>query len=968
MRNRVLLACLALSWTLVAQTPDLAALRGSVRDPSQAAVAGARVTVTNTRTGRQQAAQTDAAGRFDVPALPVASYVVSVAKPGFLPARIAVTLKGGATSEVHFQLSLAGGRTSVTVTGAVGAIGAQEPQLGTHLSVRQIEQTPLLGRKLTSLPLLNSANRPAINQGDLFVNQTLFTTNGSGRRQTAYEVNGSSGNDSWGRQTIFSTVPVMAVEEMTVLDNAFSAEYGATTGGVVNIVTKSGGDRWHGDLLEAWRPSSTEARLPGLAGVALPVGADTLSDTLSQTGWSLSGPLARGTEFYLAGEASLQDRGSLVSAGAAPTIFTGKYRGGLLYARLDHQIDADNDLFFRADVDSFHDTNPNGTVGGLTLPSADRVFSRRTYTAQLGETAILSPNLVNAARLQFQLASPITQFAPVDFSTAFVVPGNSTAGNSQSALLLNRQYEASDTLSAVRGRHQLRFGTDALLAHSGGNSKEFGGAITQGQFTFKPCPPTDSAAFCAGPGYQTLANAQSYTQGFGNAAYTTDDALWSVFLQDNFQAAPRLNLSLGLRYERQTFTDAHDDFAPRAGFAYQLAGGGRTVLRGGYGIYYSQIPDNSAADFTIGGPQGIFNYTAQPGQPGFPASIAGAPLPAFPPGVTLPPRSISARPGNARYLNRFLPVALLEGYPGGLLNPYSQRWTLGVERQLAPQWLLSADYIGTHTVKIVRPLDLDAPAPFVRTAPGQVRSAAAANCTRPLWVAFYASLSAACGAAGAPQPPYSAVDVTVNDGAAYYDALAVNLSHQLSDRFYMLASYTWSRAIDTVDPDIPSQSPNDANFTGALEKADAIFDQRQRAVISGAWFAPWRLSLGGVATLASGTPYNVLTGVDNNGDGSRSDRPVIQGAVLGRNTGRGTPIYDAGVFVQRVFALPDRRWYVSLRVEAFNLLNHANVVGFNGTYGNLASGAPLPSFGQPLTGISNVFPGRELQFTAHLGW
>src|SRR5438270_11596046 len=96
------------------------------------------------------------------------------------------------------------------------------------------------------------------------MNQNMFTTNGSGRRQTAFVVDGGTGNDSWGRQTIFTNLPQEAVQEMTVLENAFSAEYGATSGGVVNIVTKSGGNQYHGDVTGLWRPSDTAAELSRL--------------------------------------------------------------------------------------------------------------------------------------------------------------------------------------------------------------------------------------------------------------------------------------------------------------------------------------------------------------------------------------------------------------------------------------------------------------------------------------------------------------------------------------------------------------------------------------------------------------------------------------------------------------------------------------------------------------------------------
>ena len=118
-----------------------------------------------------------------------------------------MTLAGGANADLHVQLNVAGGQTQVTVTGVADEIRTDAPQLGQRLDAEQMESTPLLDRKITYLPLLNAANRPAINQGDVFMNENLFTTNGAGRRQTWFEVDGGTDNDSWGRQTLFSNIP-----------------------------------------------------------------------------------------------------------------------------------------------------------------------------------------------------------------------------------------------------------------------------------------------------------------------------------------------------------------------------------------------------------------------------------------------------------------------------------------------------------------------------------------------------------------------------------------------------------------------------------------------------------------------------------------------------------------------------------------------------------------------------------------
>jgi hypothetical protein len=968
LRIGALLAVVCLG--LLGQTPDTATIHGLVVDPSHLAVAGARVTVKNTLTGLDRTAQTDNSGKFSLAGLPVAGkYVLTAVKPGFAESRLSnLALAGGTTADFNIQLNVAGGQTEIVVTGVAGEVSTDSPQLGDRLDDRQMEETPLLSRKITYLPLLNAANRPAINQGDVFMNQNLFTTNGAGRRQTWFEVDGSTGNDGWGRQTIFSSLPLTAVQEMAVLTNAFSAEYGGSTGSVVNIVTKTGGNQFHGELMELWRPSATEAALSGFTSTNAASGNDLTNDTLGQSAVSLSGPIGSGggTHFFLASEYSREDKASPIISPVAPGNFIGRYRGWLGFFRLDHQLNDKNNLFFRGNLDGFHDTNPNGAVGGNNLPSVDRVFRRRTYSTELGETAVLSPALLNSLRLQFQLASPITQFDPVIFGTQFQVPistgGTFTSGTSQSALLLNRQYQVSDTLSAQWGRHQVKFGADAIIAHTGGNSKEFGGPIYLGQFVYNTC--TQALAVCESSSYLgNIANVRSYTQSYGNANYTVNDVLWAMFVQDDYKLRPDLTINLGLRYEQQTFTDSRLGFAPRVGLSYNWRGDGKTVIRGGFGVYHSQIVENAQANYALTGPTGVFNYTASPGQIGFPTSVAAAPLPAFPAGAAVPLRSLYIRPGQSSSLNQFFQTSNLIGYPDKLLNPHSEQWTFGVERRIMTDWVLSVDYVGSHTTRINRPRDVDPPSSFIRNAPGQTRTAQLANCTRPLWIAWYAQHGAVCNASNTNPPPYSTITSDVNDGYASYNALDVNLTHRFSHRLSMLASYTWSHATDNVDPDVPGQNPNDPNFTGRVEYGNTIFDQRHRFVISGVYVLPWKINLGGVATLASGLPFNYTTGTNNSGDtGGTTDRPVIDGVVVGRNTGRGHSIYEASPFIERAFALGSERVQLDLRAEAFNVLNHANFVGYSGTYGNGATAGA--GFGAPLVGITNQLPARSLQFSA----
>jgi hypothetical protein len=954
--------------SLYAQTSDTVTIRGQVVDATHAPILGVEISVTNRLTSVKRVTQTDESGNFAVPGLPAgSSFDVQATKSGFTTTAVKALDPGaGSSADVSFQLEISGKSSQITVTGVAGEVRTDAPQLGDRIIGQQLQETPMLDRRITYFPLLNSANRPAINQGDVFMNQFLFTTNGAGRRQTSYTVDGATANDSWGRQTIFSSIPLAAVQEVTVLTNAFSAEFGGSTGSAVNILTRTGGNRLRGQFIEVWRPSATTAALSGFTSSNAASGNDYTSNQMGQTSLSLGGPIgaSRKTHFFVAAEYTRENKASPIISPIAPGSFEGRYRGWLGYFRLDRQLTDRSSFFLRGDLDAFFDTNPNGIVGGNSLPSVDRVFHRRTYSIAIGETTVVGPNLLNDVRAQFQLAAPITQFSPLIDGTQFQVPvstgGTFTTGTSQSALLLNRQYDLSDTLSLVSGRHVIKIGGNMIFAHTGGDSKEFGGPIYLGQFVYKSC--VQSLAVCESSAYlDNIANVQTYTQSYGNANYTVDDILWSGFVQDDFRARPDLTFNLGFRYEQQTFTNFRKGLAPRVGFSYNVLGDGKTVIRGGFGIYYSQIPDNSQANYALTGPTGVFNYSAAPGQIGFPTSVTAVPLPVFPSGAQVPLRSLYVRPGDSAYLYQFFPTSTLVGYQSELLNPYSEQWTFGIERRVAKGWVARADYVGSHTLKINRPLDVDAPAPFIRTLPGQVRTAQAANCTRPYWIWWYAQHGLTCNSLKAtnPQPPFSVIQSDVNDGNASYQSLQVNLTGRIS-HLSVLASYTWSHTIDNVDPDIPSQNPNDPNFTGREERASAIFDQRQRAVLSGIWSGFWGLHMGGVVTLASGLPYNYVTGVTNSGDtGATTDRPVINGVVVGRNAGRGAPIYDFSPLVERPITF-NEHLRIEPRIEVSNLFNHANFVGYSGTYGNGAS--PGAGFGSPLVGITNQLPARSIQF------
>jgi hypothetical protein len=927
---------LGLAAALSAQTSGTAAVHGRVTDETGGAVAGAAVVVSNDATGFSRATRTDAQGRWTISELPLTGgYRLKISREGFAPQeRGPFELRGGETASFNAVLSPAGVSTRITVSGTTEGVRADSPQLGTRFDAQKIDNTPLLGRKLTNLPLLNSAVRPARGTGDLFLNNTLFVIDGGGRRQTTYTIDGSTADDTWGRQTVFTNVPLGAVQELTVLTNSFSAEYGRTTGAAINLVTRSGTNALKGDLVGVYRPASLQPRAP--------VTGFDVGDQLWQGSGVLSGPIVSDRLYFLAGgEYNSQDRDSAITSPLAPGVYTGFYRQRLFFTRVDADLSSSQHLIARFNLDNFSDSNPQDAVGGLTLPSAGRAFRRNTYSGQLAETAVFSETAFNDARLLGGAGTPITQFDPLTPSPQLVRPGVSTEGESRVALLTDHQYQFADTFSLSLGSHFLKLGGDAISSRSGGNGLEFGAPFVLGQFTFKtgisPSIPTSQL---------TIADVARYTEGFGNVTYSVHETIWSAFAQDDWRPRSDLVLNLGLRYDRQTLTDAKSSFSPRIGFAYNPGGDTRTAIRGGYGIYYSEIRANIVAGFALNGPTGFFNFSVAPGQTGFPTSLT--PVTSFPPGGVVPARDITLRPGMAAYYSQFLDTSKLRGYPDSLVNPKTDQATLGIEREIAPTWFLSLDGVHSHTTKIDRNLDLNAPSLFVRTAPGQTRSAAAADLTRPI-------LPVNGG--------YRRVLVTVNTGESKYDALQVNLNKNFAGKAGLLASYTWSHTRNNVEQDAPGGDPNDFSQLNQ-EWADSLLDQRHRVVVSGWARLPLSLLGGGVVTAASGRPYNITTGADNNGDGANADRPVINGQVIGRNAGQGNSVYDISLFLAREFPLGAAN--LTLRAEVFNLTNHANVFGYNGVYGNDPSGTPLSTFGLPVGGVANVEPGRQFQFQARV--
>ncbi len=468
----------------------------------------------------------------------------------------------------------------------------------------------------------------------------------------------------------------------------------------------------------------------------------------------------------------------------------------------------------------------------------------------------------------------------------------------------------------------------------------------------------------------TLADVQNYTQpiNFGISSYRLPQWLLTGFVQDSIRVRSDFTLDLGLRYDRQTLTDDKNNFAPRVGFAWNPWGDARTVIRGGYGMYYTQIRSNAVASYLVNGLDGLTTYTAVAGQTGFPTCLTGSCLPVNVdprtlPASQLPARDITIRAGlrdfyQAQFARFGLNFNLLPNYPDQLVNPRSQVITIGAEREVIKGLFIGGDFVHQQLTGIDRTVDLNAPSVFDRTAPGQTRSVAAANATRPILPVN----------GGVRQ-----VNVLMNLGEATYNGLQTLLTYRGSRKMYASISYTLSKATNTSEPDGNGVGPNQSIITrlGEEERGPSLLDQRHRAVFTFLYRFPYNFTAGTVTMLASARPFNSTTGIDNNGDGINNDRPVINGSIIPKSAFRGTPTSEVGIFVENRIKLTERMSLL-LRLEGFNLFNHGNYLGRGQTiYGDTLT--PNPTFGQlvavgtatnAIPAFANVDPPRMFQLQA----
>jgi len=955
---------------------------------------------------------TDDSGVYRVLELQPGTYSIEVAAPGFAgQKRLPVTVNVGKSTEVNFQLDV-GPANAVTVDVEDYLVEAERSSQSNFVDEDAIRGLPMdLREYLDIIRLLPGvADSEALADSNDFrvpqAAQSGISFNGNNGRGNSLTVDGAEANDSGG--AFRPTISQEAVEEFQINRANYSAEFSGASGGVINIISKSGTNRMYGSAYGFFRTSGLDAADP----FARVLVGDTLErvkppSNRQQFGATVGGAIRPNETFFfgsfeglrrresnsvavltdrsifsptpqqeaiLAGLPSAQADALRQALTASPTtqqlfeinngVFPFSGDDYLYSLRLDHRLSSKDQLMFRYNGADIDESNPNSRalIGVSRSINTERV----DQTGNLSWTRVISPTTVN--RLQFQFnygtfrVSTLEKFGPEInvsgfgfFNRDVLLPSN----------ILWRRYEINESLTTVRGSHQIKLGGQLLIHDNHVESHAF----LPGRFNFGQLPGgVFDSALAATPitALQAfnLGLPQAYQQGFGDPNTFSTEPYFAGYIQDQWKATRTLTLDLGLRYELDDLQDPiptdTNNLAPRVGLAWDVRGDRRTIVRAGYGIFYG--PTSYVLPATIN-PLGEINGYRQIAQV---LTTLQSPLPVSAPNIyrTLRTQGVITLPVPTRMITEAdisqfgitiahdgprSPLSVLFRSAEDFASAYTQQASLGLERTIGLDWVVSANYLFVRGARIMRARDENLlPAPVDPTLGIRVWSPS-----------FF------------QDPLLFQGNLYESTGNSFYHSMTLEVAKRVSSHMRLTGNYTLSKAIDeVVDYNSDFQATDQTNLRA--ERALSSFDQRHKFVAYAFLESPADPRNGGMArilsnftlspvlSINSARPFNLLTGNDQNMDRhSTTDRPI--GA--GRNTGIGPGFWTLDLRLTRAIDLDTVR--IEIMGEAFNVFNNLNYKSVNNTVGNMPGpfrreGDPSFSPSQPF-GFTSAFDARRIQ-------
>ncbi len=1053
-----------------------AELRGNITDTTGAAIPNATVTLTDVTRGTTRTSITDENGDYIFLVVPPSDYDLKIeaASGNFAANTQRIRLAIGQQANIPVQLSAAGVAATVDIVANTEVVETERTQQSSVIGEREVLQLPLSRRNFLDLALLT----PGVNDSDNIADLSDFRVaqgrssglsfGGNNGRGNLVTVDG--GNVITTTGGVFDTVSQEAVQEFQVLRNSYNAEFGLSSGGIVNTVTKSGSNNISGSVFGLFRDDKFDARN------AFDFNPNGQSEfNRQQFGGSLGAPIQQDkTFFFTAIERFSQKQNTFVNLNNPAnyrvsasqeslfsflqgrpatdlipgTTITANQLGATLrnaftttaaafprtinlFANASGQFPFDaNQTFFSARVDHTFNERSSGYIrihandlleenqgaGALTAVSRGRKLNQFNTGILLSQTQQFSANAVNEFKADFiYYKSRLTTNDPLGPEINIDGFGNFGRDIFLPSTTIDRHYDLLDNVSLVAGNHTIKFGGNFnYIPFTGTNETFFGGRFNFGSGVL-PLTSAIVAGGVAAPatvgGLQAFLTANNpallstlgatvnalqtynlnlpfvYQQGFGTT--TTHDAVtrFGIYAQDTWKIRRNLTFNYGLRYSisKEPFNLNVDknDFQPRAGFAYDIAGDGKTVIRGGAGIFSAYVNTLvSGVIRTLGNPAfpddniNIVLATATSG--GLPLDPSNPTGPRAPTSFAVYQRLLAVtnnfqRTATAADLAFFGIVPRENGTLEVLFlgdqkykTPESYQASAAIERDLGYGFSFEASYLYNRGIFLTRNRDVNQ---FKRTGP--------VNPNNPnggaTFIRFPTAAQAAAGLTSDFRNPFRFQDNLYESSAnSFYNAGTFAVRRRFSQNFSVNAHYTISKTIDEVtdfNSDFSAQNPLDLRADRALSS----FDQRHRVVVSGVFQMPrYGDSLASrvfsnfvfapIFNYGSGRPFNLQLGgaVDANGDGrSQTDRP----GSLGRNTGIGESIYTFDARLSRRFRFGERR-SLELIAEGFNLFNRTNFQGINNSVGTLSLAQRSELETRRVRGIEGTAPTTPLGFTS----